>query len=550
MKEVMNMKTHFKIIFVFIAAICLMGMSCKNNNPPSTTTTTMITPLFTFGVQSLDGDPWRPISGTQISVTSDAGQNYNGTADTNGIVYFKVSKGTYHVNITKTNWMEYDVDVVVDHDFNNGNPNDPKSLYLAYMNPSVKIRKGIVKTDGKHFKDNDGNFYPLGATLFWSLRGWKFEQERLKQNLQFLAKHKFDYVRILGEVDWAGNDIDPAWPDYEKNLGEFLDYAYDHYGLRSEITIIGGGHESQAMALTQKIINVVKSRQEKILNFEMANESELRNISLDTMKSMAKLLKQNLSNIVAISSVEGIDHYMPGSSGTDKWTANVKSVYMNPGDLITVHLDRAYGDGGWRAVRQPWDFKDFSFPASSNEPIGPRSSVAEEVDPIRLSMLRAVGIINGVEAFVLHNGAGVAGKLDPAHNRPANLWEVPGIDAIMNAVRKVDELIPQNVSGGQHWNNAWAGNPWVADAFWGDGDNHGVNRNYTVAYGDGWISTEAGIKDYVMLKALKSSTIEVFDILKGKITTVDVNAGSSYKLVPDSRDSNGYGAFIIKGHFK
>ena len=49
--------------------------------------------------------------------------------------------------------------------------------------------------------------------------------------------------------------------------------------------------------------------------------------------------------------------------------------------------------------------------------------VAEEVDPMRLAMLRAVGLINGVGAFVLHNGSGVAGKVDPGHNRPANLWE-------------------------------------------------------------------------------------------------------------------------------
>src|SRR5439155_12200302 len=155
-------------------------------------------------------------------------------------------------------------------------------------------------------------------------------------------------------------------------------------------------------------------------------------------------------NLIALSSGEGLSSYAPNS--TD-WRADFVNVYMPSGaaTLATIHMDRTYGDGGWRECRQPWDWKDFPFPVSHNEPIGPRSSVAEETDPMRLAMLRAVGLINGVEAFVLHNGAGVGGRVDPAHNRPANLWEVPNIDAIMDAVRGVDALMPARAGDGQHW---------------------------------------------------------------------------------------------------
>lgn len=418
--------------------------------------------------------------------------------------------------------------------------------------PPVITRHGIVHTNGRQIADDDGNFYPLGATVMWALHGWKFERDRLKQNLDYLKTHHWDYIRILGEVGWPGNEIDPAWPDYSQNLAELIDYAYDKCGLRVEITIIGGGHEDQATSLTQKIIDVVKDgRQHKIMNFEVANESYGRRISLEDMQKIGRTLRQAFpNNLVAISSAEGAQGYR----NTGDFFADFKEVFMKPefANLGTVHMDRGQGDGGWREVRQPWDYKDLPFPMSHNEPIGPRSSVAEEVDPIRLAMLRATGLINGVPAFVLHNGSGVAGQVDPGHNRPANLWEVPNIDAIMDAVRGVDKVVPSGAGTLHHWNNAWAGNPWVADSFWSDGADHGVNRNYTAATQDGWISVEDGIKNYVVMTATNHSVVEVFDILSGGVQSqqVELQAGQTLRLEPVSRDSNGYGALIVIGHYR
>src|SRR5262249_44806794 len=103
---------------------------------------------------------------------------------------------------------------------------------------------------------------------------------------------------------------------------------------------------------------------------------------------------------------------------------------------------------------------------------------------------------------------------------------------------------------GQHWNNGWAGAPLNADAFWDDGADHGVNRNYTVSTPDGWISTEGGVKDHVVLTASRHSQIEVFDVLKGKVQDVEVQAGQTLTLKPDSLDSNGFGAFVVVGHYR
>jgi hypothetical protein len=409
--------------------------------------------------------------------------------------------------------------------------------------PAPAVNRGIVHANGRNFEDDRGAFYPLGATLFWGLHGWKFDKERVKKNLDYLKAQKYDYVRILGEVDWGpDNSIDPAWLDYQTALAQFMDYAYDVCGLRVEITIIGGGHDDQAYALAQRIAEVVKDgRAHKVLDFEVANEGYQRRISLDEMRRVGGYLRQQFpSHLVALTSGEG--------TPIDQFT----DVMMRPAsaNLGTIHMDRTFGDGGWRAVRQSWDWKDRPYPVSHNEPIGPRSSVKEEMDPVRLAMLRAVGIINGVHAFVLHNGAGVAGQVDPGHNRPANLWEVPGIDDIMAAVRGVDKFLPPGTGNGQHWNNGWAGNPFNVDSFWGDGADHGVNRNYTVATPDGWVSSAAGVKNYAVYTATKRSMVEVFDVLKGKVKEVELEAGEKFRLEPVSRDSNGYGAFLLVGHYR
>jgi hypothetical protein len=126
---------------------------------------------------------------------------------------------------------------------------------------------------------------------------------------------------------------------------------------------------------------------------------------------------------------------------------------------------------------------------------------------------------------------------------------VPNIDAIMDAVRNVDTILPPKAGDGQHWNNAWGGNPWVADAFWSDGADHGVNRNYTVSTPDGWISTESGIKGYVVMTPRQHSRVEIFDVLAGKVNEVELQAGQTLTLMPVSLDSNNYGALIVIGHY-
>ncbi|MBK7586091.1 MAG: hypothetical protein IPI67_38640 [Myxococcales bacterium] len=66
---------------------------------------------------------------------------------------------------------------------------------------------------------------------------------RLEQNLDWLSKHGFHYIRALGVVGdyanadfWDGREIDWHWSDYDQVIAGLTDLAYQKYGLRVEWT--------------------------------------------------------------------------------------------------------------------------------------------------------------------------------------------------------------------------------------------------------------------------------------------------------------------------
>jgi hypothetical protein len=281
-----------------------------------------------------------------------------------------------------------------------------------------------------------------------------------------------------------------------------------------------------------------------VIYIEMANEAFQNLPNFNVLCEMAKVFKRaGIQNLLALSSAEG---------GLLSW-ADVMAGRMVPAgvaDIMTIHPARDPGDDGWRNVRQAWDVKDMPYLVAFNEPVGPRSSVAECTDPLQLAMFRMTGIVCGGGEFVLHNGAGVAGIVDPAHNRPANLWEVPGIDAIMRAVRSVDAALPLRASDGQKWNTGWPGCPFVADAFWPDGADHGVNRAYVVEIPGGFLCPIDGIKDHATFFTPRSCTLDLWDVIENRVVqTLVCPAGGNTTITPRSLDHAGYGAYLARGTF-
>lgn len=299
-------------------------------------------------------------------------------------------------------------------------------------------------------------------------------------------------------------------------------------------------------ALCQNMAAILASRPDTVLDIEMVNEWYQNGVNGDfgLLQFMGQVCRRaGIPHVLALSS---------GEQGMPFEQVLAGAMVIAGANLQTIHMDRGLGDEGWRAVRQPWDWRDCTFPVSHNEPIGPRSSVAEMTDPLQLAMLRATGILCGVTSFVLHNGAGVAGQIDPTHNRPANLWEVPGIDAIMEAVRAVDTFMPPDIWTGRHWNNQWEGNPFYCTEIWPD-TPRGVNRSYLVETPTGFYVCANGIKDVATYINAAGRTVEVelFDPVVGSVVRSEAVApGGVITIWPESRDASGNGAYIIKGTYR
>ncbi len=427
-----------------------------------------------------------------------------------------------------------------------GNHDEPFALTAkqveAPVTPARPVRSGMVTVTGRTWRDAAGEFYPLGDTLFWAVAGWRHERERFQQNARYVASKGHDYVRILGDVGWA--DVDSSAADYETILGEVIDWLYDVCGLRVEITVWGGSDRDPINAAQRVAKVIADGRQHKVLDSESSNESGQNGPDDPTLDKMSVILRA-AGCVVAPSSPMGsvdFEAWLRARIG-DRWAS-----------IGCVHLDRTFGDLGWRAVRQPWDWKGLPYAITHNEPIGPRSSVAEMTDPLRLVMLRVFGIMCGLGAFVLHNGAGVAGQVDPAHNRPANLWEVPGIDAIMQAIRQIDAILPNGLADWaksfQHGGYAFPGfemffdPPLIADGIWSDGHDHGCSRIYNSTSGNDLFTVVLGVKPYVNLKATRALQLTIYNPVTLEKQDRTVVANEVFRL---EGDEGANAAYIIRG---
>lgn len=397
---------------------------------------------------------------------------------------------------------------------------------------SLQTRRGLVRAIGRAFVDDTGPFLPLGATLLWALYGWKFERERVIQNIAYYGQRQqaFDYIRILCQVNWPGRAIAPSWPEYDHLLGELIDHCYDHEGLRVQLTLCGGG-PVDAMDLAFRVAAVVNAgRAHKVFAIETANEAFQNFTDEPLLIQVATHLRKTTPNLVATSAPSN-------AAFLNVLTQNVKA-----GTTVSmVHLDRTMSDEGWRMVRQVWDIKDLKGPTSQNEPCGPGSSVAACSDPMLLSMARAGGIMCGAGAYVVHNAAGVYGVPDPSKGRTANVWEMPGIDDICRAVKGVGSLLPPDMPNWTPANAGWTP-PLPVSPFDVSGD---LNKCYSATGGDSFVVMPLGVRT-CDLRAKRRVEMQVYDpVTRQPIAALMLPAGQSYTC-PSSSSGRG---FIVLGRY-
>jgi len=522
--------------------------------------------VFADGGQVPKGTPIH----TELLIDSDpGGPSYAGRVEENGRLIFRFpdcapqgQKATLRVQTKGTDWVgslvtPSDLPQRVDVPQPDGttitwkigpSTESPTAIVLQRSaQPGPFKRSGRVRAQGRCWVDDNGFFFPLGETLFWAPRGWKVENDRIRQNLKWLSDHRWDAIRILCSVAWQGNEIDPNWPDYQVVLAGLIDAAYDEYGLRVIPTVWGGGPWNP-VAVTDKVVEVIKGREHKILYAEAVNES-FNNLGDDAVvRDMSKRLMA--TGVLTASSCL--------NPPTDERFAQLASGCSN---AITVHLDRSGGDLDWRFVRQPWDLKAFPWPTSQNEPKGPGSSVSSTFSALQIAQSRAVGIICGAGAYVLHNGAGIFGQrhVHPGTGvlRTANLFEMDKIDAIMQAVRGIDAVIPTGVENWRKANDGWRPplpeHALPATDFWEDTDMQGVNKNYCAVDGPNrkFVCAPSGVRAPVdgqvggTFKARWACKVKAYDTLTQELKAEATLTPDQTFTLPGRTDS--MCAYIVVG---
>jgi hypothetical protein len=426
--------------------------------------------------------------------------------------------------------------------------------------PTVR-RTGHVVAQGRQFADAGGAFNPLLASLFWVFWGWKFDRDRTKANL--LALSGFDGIRAFCEVGggtWEDRTVDPNWPDFEQVLADAIDYCYDVVGYRVQLTIIAGGTGHDPVDVARKVRNVIAPREHKIIYSEAANEAFNNLRDGAQLKATGMIIREAFpAMLCAASSPEGGD-IGQATAYTDSGQAN----------MTTHHFDRSnnFVDGPARQIRQSWDARDLRKPASQSEPAGPESSVATQEQPIHLALQRAVGVLAGLAAYCFHSGPGVrgGGQADRDRGRHANFWELPGFQLMVDALKAVGYLLPDDLVNWQKFNGHWEGHPLPADTVWTDGFDHGCSRTYGAVQGDRFLTIPFGIREYVRLWALRTCTVEVFNPTTGALLethqlkggAIHTNtesdgrrwfSGDGDSFVLNGPERGGLFGYIVKGRF-
>lgn len=427
---------------------------------------------------------------------------------------------------------------------------------LAATHATKSGRSGIVRVVDHGLVDSGGPFLGLGVSYMTALWRCRHDRERLESDLRFLSRQGFNYCRILSMVGWYpawdGLEIAPvaftnrvgkaveAWPDYWQQLGTLIDLAYDRHALRVQITIFADAQlmpnkSDRIEHLNRLLANVVRGREQKLILIEVANEA----------------WQNGFPGEPGLADLREFTHYLADRTDVPVATTSnhedefAKVYRQSAADIATWHFSRdRRPDDGWKPVYDCWDVGDLPGfpPVSSNEPLGPGSSVASETSSIRLVMAAAFAYTAKLPMYVFHAEAGVFGK--------TRFEDTPSIGSFRHLLKMLPSDLPNwkrndgkqpeapftAFAGGQpnrYWPEASAG-------------RDGCVRNIGSRRGDRFVCVPIGIREWgLKLEAREAAEFEAFDPLTGKvIRSLSVKPHERFTLPP------GDGGLILKGRLR
>lgn len=432
---------------------------------------------------------------------------------------------------------------------------------LAAEDQAMRPGSGTVRLDGRSFADDGGPFLGLGASYFQALRDARHDRPRLERNLSLLSSNGFNYVRVLSMVSWEGLEIAPvaftnraghtiqAWPDYWAQFRDLFLLAGER-GLRVELTIFADAQrvmpsKTARVAHMDAVLKHLAGLERHVMHLEVANEAWQNGFpgaeGERDLREFAEYLASRTDMLVAITSN---DH---------ESNKGIISLYRgSAADLATIHFSRDTRtvEGGWLPVRDSWRALELPGvpPVTSNEPIGPGSSVAAEDDPVRLCSAAAFAFVAGLPGYVFHCRAGIFGYdpcCPPAGER-LRFESAPGIDAYRHLAR----LLPPDVASWNRNDGLEPAAPFTVycddtpNRYWPESAKakQGCVRNIGASRERAFVCLPMGVLEGgVRLEARARIKFEVFDPLTGdQVARKALRAG-------ERMDLRGAEAFIIRG---
>jgi hypothetical protein len=404
-------------------------------------------------------------------------------------------------------------------------------------------------------RDDRGPFLAVGASLFAAASLYRSDRARLERILRFLASAGVDYIRALACVGaqpyWQGREVDPAWPDYEDVILGTTALALA-CGLRVQWTCFGDAQVmAPEMTTKRRVVSVVaracQLHREAVIAVEGANESWQNGFpgaeGVQQLRELARMFADLCPGVPIATSC-------PFGENEEQQMASARALYEgSAATYSTNHYDRQMGEEGWRPVRQPWQYTNYSGVPDAclnNEPIGidvPGGSNPTDSDPHRQVSQAVVSWLSGHWGYTLHDRT--------AGTRCDRDWsDVKNIDAITSGLKAVRGLLPADFPNWTPQQDGAAGGPFQNVPNWVDppalgGGGAGVVRQYSSTDGRRFFAFPLGIHSHVDEVAKAAMTVEAFNILTGDLVERrDLSSGQSMRL------TDAQPVYLVRGEWR
>lgn len=335
-----------------------------------------------------------------------------------------------------------------------------------------RVPAGILRLEGRGYLDDHGPFLGGTASFFHATRTYRQNPAKYLEDALAIRALGADSARIITDLGWPqtglGIDRSQNGPAHLHDLAAVIDHLWS-IGVRTHVTLFGSlfGARIRSTGEWEKLFPyhldtqrkrldyaaavcdlVNASRTEKIWGVEICNEPEnywVGPLSRDDQAELRAFVKARLPHNLVTLGAPG------GQQGATTWGDDDYAWYAQHGDMVLPHLDRGYRDNGFGHIHQGIISAQKPYPWKHNEPIGPRSSVAEERNPDRLRMAAtATWVCRGADyCWHTFSGIGLAGDSDYP------LAQEPGFPDVF----KMRAVLPPDLPNFQFHNWHWSSNP-------------------------------------------------------------------------------------------